>query len=122
MIKIQKDRRIVRETIGKGFEYTDENGDRQVAEEIRILYYSPTTATVKQRMADMKALEESKEPFYWFSKKLLGTLHSLPDLADENGKPIEITEEFLDGESAANLKMINDAIEADIAPKSEGTK
>lgn len=53
----------------------------------------------------------------WISKKLAGMIAELPDLADEKGKPFEITAENLENLTLANLEAIEKAIEDDIDPK-----
>lgn len=121
MIKLSTDRRVVRETKAEGFEYTTEDGTRQTAE-IRIRYYSPTVLESKKKLDEMKAVSESEGGYYWYSMKLFGTLAELPDLVDENDRPFEITTEFLETLSTANLKLIHDAIEEDLRPKEQGTK
>ncbi|MEO8650604.1 MAG: hypothetical protein ABI539_15685 [Acidobacteriota bacterium] len=119
MIKLNPDRRTVRET-SASFEYTDDKGVLQT-ETIRVLYKSPTVADIKRATDLVKAKRKSDTP-YWLSEELADQLDSLPDLVDDKGKPFKITEELLSSFSLKNLKAIAEAIEGDLNPKSEGTK
>jgi hypothetical protein len=124
MIKLKKDRRTIRETKAP-FEFNDPESGELKTEEIRILYYSPTTQHTKEVQREMRKREDEGEKVTWyFSDSLIRLLHSLPDLIDEEtDKPHVITIEFLDSLDAVNLEAINTAITEDIrAGKSQPAK
>jgi len=116
------------------YEHMDDAGNPTVSE-IRVRYFSQTVAELKQqRAAALKRARElekraegsekadidiDNDDFPWLSHILVNRLESLPDLTDEKGKPLPITIESLDQLTAANLRAIEAAIAADVAPKSQ---
>jgi hypothetical protein len=101
--------------------------------EIDVLYYSHTTAALKQRMADAAkedeeyakqsaAAEKRGKPlpprlFFPTVRMLAFVLNGLPDLADANGKAFKITADNLDTLTQENIDAIDKAIKEDIDGK-----
>jgi len=119
--------RTVRETTAP-YEYTDENGET-VKEDIRVRYFVRTAKEAREdRENKLRQYEESKKKpdappvFFYHMDELAKRLESLPDLEDEKGKPFPITPDSLGMLTTANLEAINNAIEADIAPKEQPSK
>jgi len=133
MIKVTASKPVVRECTAE-YEHMDDAGNPTVSE-IRVRYFSQTVAELKQqRAAALKRARElekraegsekadidiDNDDFPWLSHILVNRLESLPDLTDEKGKPLPITIESLDQLTAANLRAIEAAIAADVAPKSQ---
>lgn len=113
-IKVKKDVRTIRETTAP-FQYNGDDGELKT-EDIRVVYYSPTTQQAREIQEEMrKRMENKDEMVAWYvSDTLIRRLHSLPDLVDEKDKPYKITQEFLDSLDTVNLNAINDAITEDI--------
>ena len=133
MIKVTASKPVVRECTAE-YEHMDDAGNPTVSE-IRVRYFSQTVAELKQQRADAlkraRELEKRAEgsekadididndDFPWLSHILVNRIESLPALTDEKGKPLPITIESLDQLTAANLRAIEAAIAADVAPKSQ---
>lgn len=105
--------RTIRETSAE-FEYNDPETGELKTEPMRIKYYSPTIADQKAERDAIKSLPD--DDIYWFSKPLARRLHSLPDLLDDDGNPVAVTEELLEQMSYRNLEAIKTAIEKDLRP------
>lgn len=124
MISIKKGERTIRETTAD-FEVFDKEANTIQTHSIRVLYYSPTTAELREDSEKLNALlRESKKnetvPTLFYSDWLVRQLHSLPDIVDaDTGDPYPITSEFLDSLDAKNIGAIHQAIKDDINPKSK---
>jgi hypothetical protein len=124
MIKIQGRQRTVRETSAE-FEYEVDGEIKK--EPIRVKYYSPTVAELRELEKDIKAkLKERSETdesgTYYLTEALVKRIHSLPDLVDGKGKPHKITLEFIESLDNKNLERIRDAINEDLNPKAQPPK
>lgn len=121
MITINPTQKTVRETRAP-FEYEHEG--RLETAQIRVRYYSATTKELKEDYEQAKiAIEEARKKnesaVFWNSETLARRLESLPDLVDQDGKPFEITLDFLESLDARNVGAIVKAIEEDQNPKSK---
>jgi hypothetical protein len=96
-----------------------ENGTERI-EKIPVHYYGLTVKQLKERQAEIAEISKKDEnAVIWLSDLLLPRLHSLPELGDENGQPVELTIEFLESQDLRNLRNLQKAIEEDESPKSE---
>ena len=120
MIKLQK--KTIRETTAV-IEVNDDDG-KIVTEELRVKYVTPRIPQIKALEAEIEAAEkEEGARSYWLSRILAQRIHSIPDIADEDGKPLEISQEMLEIYfDIKNLTAIRDAIEEDLAGKSQSAK
>jgi hypothetical protein len=86
------------------------DGERKT-EEFKVIYraYSPKVAR------ELAALEED-ETNRSVAKSLAGVVVSLPDITDDNERPLAITEETLNEFANENLTAIYQAILKDIRP------
>lgn len=124
MIKVTDNNRVVKECTAK-YEHTV-NGKPEVVD-IRVLFYPPTLAEIKgtdpasvaRKAGKTKKSDLAPSGQPWISLILSERLHSLPDLADANGKPFAITPENLDRLTLDNLRSIEKAILEGSVPKSE---
>lgn len=119
MLKLKK--RTIRETTAV-IEVNDDDGNL-VSETIRVKYYSPRVADVEAMQAEIEKAEAETEGKgkSWLSWILAKRIHSLPDLADEKGKPLEVSQEMLEEYlDIKALTAIREAIEDDLNPKSQG--
>lgn len=131
MIKLKhNDKPTVRETTAN-FEHRNGN-DEISSTEIRVQFYSYTTARLKELRSSVKAKLDAGETL-WHSDSLADQLHGLPDLVDENEKPIFIPHggnekkrvaavEFLDSLDIKNIDAIRAAIDNALAPKAPPEK
>lgn len=121
MLKLKK--RTIRETTAV-IEVNDDEGNL-IEQTIRVKYYSPRVADIEaiKTEIDKAAAEGESETRSFLTWMLASRIHSLPDIADEKGKPLEVSqtmlEEYLDIKS---LNAIREAIEDDLNPKSQGGK
>lgn len=114
MITIKKETStLIREAVA-AWEFVDNDGKLQ-SEDIRVLYRDWSTADLKSQQNAAKT--EGNEDWIWNTDSLLKRLHSLPDLVDEKGKPVEITLEFLDSQSVKNIANLKKAIDEDLNPE-----
>lgn len=128
MIKTNGNRRTIREC-SADYQYTDDEGNLQF-DSIRVRYFSPRIDDFKKMRADIEARQKQAEEGqkgpqpYFLSEGLAMQLESLPDLADEKGKPLKITAEVLETSiDLLNLQAIRDAIDEDLeAGKSKPAK
>lgn len=108
--------KIVRETTA---DFITMDGDEMKTEKIRVRYHDLSTKQLKERKAAFDAkFADDPGAVIWNSEDLIDRLHSLPDIVDDNEKPVEITLEFLDSLEVKNLNSIKAAIESDLNPKS----
>ena len=127
MIKTAGTHRLVRECTAP-FQYVNDSGDT-VTEEITVKYYVRSVGEIKQQQATFNAMGR-KDPnrMVWLSETLALTVHSLPGVAGQDGKPIiskyekdgmptPATIANFDGISRSNLEAIRDAIHDDLSPK-----
>lgn len=94
-----------------------ENGEERT-EKISVEYYPMTVKDLKARQAEFT--EKGKgdpDATVWVSELILPRLRRLPDLGDADGKPIEITLEFLEDQDVRNLRNLQTAIEEAENPK-----
>lgn len=95
-----------------------EEGGELVEKQIRVCYYDYTTKQLKEQQAKFEAdTKENPNALVWNTDALLTRLHSLPDIVDADGKPVEITLDFLDALDVKNVQAIKKAIEEDVNPK-----
>lgn len=112
--------KAIRETTCEFVQFVD---GQPVKSEIRVQYFSWTTADFKKHEAERAALlADNPEAILWNSEVLAKRLHALPDLVDEDGRPFEITLEFLDLLDVDNVNAIREAVNKDISPKSDATR
>lgn len=129
MIKTAGSQRLVRECTAN-YEYINEKNET-VTEEIRVKYFSLTIADIKRQQAWIRDIAD-KDPnrILWLSETLPFSVHSLPGVAGQNGKPIitkfdkngvptPATVADFDGIARHNLEAIRDAIAADMVPKEQ---
>jgi len=119
MIKVSGTKgRTIRETTAS-YEYTDEKGHLQ-SEDIRVRYFSLSWNEIEAEHSELKALSQ-KDPTapVWPHIRAAKRIESLPDLADEHGKPFPITPESLGALDARNLAAIKKAIDDDLVPKEQ---
>lgn len=88
-----------------------ENGFQEA--EIEIEYFSDTLANYKERFKDLNAEDAD------FAVALSRRIKSLPNVLDDNDKPIEVTPEYLSTLHPQNMKRIFDAIQEDLNPQSQ---
>jgi hypothetical protein len=122
-ITVNKER-VFRETTCS-YEYV-EGGEPKV-EQIRVQYYPWTVRELKDYRAEaakkQKSIKDGDDAAIgWVSEMLARRLHALPDLLDGRGKPVKISVEFLESLTFPQLGAINQAIEDDVAPKSQPPK
>lgn len=117
MISLQKATgKNVRETTA---DFTTMDGDEIKTEKIRVRYYDFTTKELREQKAAFDAkTADDPNAVVWNTENLIQRLHSLPDIVDENEKPVEITIDFLDSLEITNLNSIKEAINRDLNPKS----
>lgn len=105
---------IIRETT-VDFVFTNDQGEKET-QNIRVRYHDWTTKQLKEQEAERIARKEKNESL-WKSEALFTRLHSLPDIVDDDGHPIEITLAVIESLEMANLLAIESAIDADLNPK-----
>jgi len=102
-------------TITAPFVY-EENGERKT-EQCRVVYRALTDKVRQQIDALPKDTTDSARAY------LRIVLHALPDIVTEDGKPVEITDDFLrDHLDVTNVAAIFDAINEDVSPKKAPSK
>lgn len=117
MIKVENAKRPTVREAKSQFTYTNDNGDL-VAEEIRVRYFSVSISQLKKAAeAEKQATKKGETP--WISSVLAQQIESLPDIVDDKGKPVEVTEELLEGWDIDNLIAMLKAIRGDTDPKSQ---
>jgi hypothetical protein len=96
-----------------------ENGEEKTAV-VGVEYYSLSVKGIKERRAELAEKQKNDpEAIVWVSEALLPRLRALPDVGDADGKPIELTLDWLEDQDIRNLKNLQEVIEADENPKSE---
>lgn len=123
MIKITGKNRTMRECTAP---YEQTINGKAVVEQIRVLFYPPTLAEIKgtdpksiaRKSGKAKDGDLSPDGSPWLSTELADRIYALPDLADEKGKPFEVTPENLDKLTLDNLRAIGKAILENSVPKS----
>ena len=109
MIKISKAQgRVVRETTCPFLIVTDE---KEVIEMIRVRYFS---LSIKEMREFGRKVESNGDSMY-MSDLLLPLIESLPDIVDDDEKPVTVTLELLDSLNAINVRALHKAIQDDIA-------
>lgn len=101
--------RLIRETTAP-FIINDKAGER--TETIRVRYYS---LSIKESKEFTKEL--ARKDNLYVSDLLLPIIAELPDIVDDKGKPMKITQDVLDSLNTLNLRAIQKAIETDLAGK-----
>ena len=129
MIKTAGSQRLVRECMAN-YEYTDDKGET-VIEEIRVKYFALTTADMKRQKAWIQdQAEADPNRIIWLAETLPFSVHSLPGVAGQDGKPIvskfdkngvptKATVEHFENIARNNLEAIRDAISEDVRPKEQ---
>ena len=120
-IPFKTNTRTVRE-VSCAFQYNDEKTGEIKSEQIRVLYYSPTTAEVRARVANEQqkreeAKKENRMYIPYAVDALFELIHSIPTLTDDKGEPHKVTLELLDSFDVQNITAIKQAIDEDISPK-----
>jgi hypothetical protein len=115
MIKTSNSK-LIRQTKAQ-WEYED--GTEIKSAEITVKYFGRTTKEFREQREEIyRRVKEDPNFVLFHSDTLLKRLHSLPDLGDEEGKTLKITQEWLDAQDLKNLQSLVTAIEEDESPKS----
>ncbi len=129
-ITIHEDRKTVRRTTAT-YEQIDDDGN-VTQSEIRVEYYSYTTARLRAIVAERQQRLNDGEAL-WHVDALVDQLHGLPDLVGTKGKPLFIPHNgdekkrtasltFLDSLDVQNIEAIKKAIDEDANPKAPPEK
>ena len=129
MIKTAGSQRLVRECMAQ-YEYTNDKGET-VVDDIRVRYFSLTIGNMKQQQEWIREIAKADpNRIIWLSETLPFSVHSLPDVAGQDGKPIiskfdkngvptPATVANFDAIARTNLEAIRDAIADDLSPKAQ---
>lgn len=94
-------------------------GEELTVSDVRVFYASPTIADLERSKATM---EETGDALAWMAEDLAGRVTSMPDIVDAKNMPVKITTTFFKTMSVRNLQAIQEGINVDLYPKSEGAK
>lgn len=90
--------------------------------DMRAVYETTSIKEMKERLAEAtKRAKDNPDDVVWLSDNLINQykLMALPDIVDDNEKPIKLTSEILESFEVYNLNAIKSAIEGDLNPKSK---
>lgn len=96
-----------------------ENGEEQTVE-VTVQYYSPSVREIREARERLAAkVNGDPEAIVWLSDLLAERIHAIPELVDDDEKPVEISAELLELQDLRNLQSLDEAIKADQDPKSK---
>lgn len=116
--KEQADTRVIRGTDATWFENGDVLGD-PTPSTVRVLFYSPTIREMREAAEEYEArfAANPDQPVY-MTEVLIKRLHSIPAKGVGVGQPNPLTLEWLEAQDLRSLTNVQEAIQAELNPKS----